>query len=207
MAFTIPCDTFFRLSKLAQLADNKTYSWIRSVALQRQAGRVVAMATNKYFMAVEFIGNEPGQPDDFALVSIEPQILQQCETERTFGGLLTVEKDNVLNYTKVSTTFGYVYSGNAGLFPLEDVPLKKWRNIIKPLPAKSEGCFYVDVDAMNALAQTSPSGRVIFPKTYDTREAVTIADAVSENWLGVFLARDQNGKQYVFNSYPDWATE
>lgn len=205
MPLTLPCETYVRLARLAQVVGSKQYSWLRSVALQRKNRRLFALATNAYFCAVEYLGEQPGEPDDFILIKIDPVLLAQCELEKPFGSLITLTKNDILNYVEFRTTFGFVYDGNAGVFPLEAVPLKDWQDWVKPFPKVATGGVFANVDQLSALVSTSPSGKVLFPRAIDVNEPIAIADAIASNWLGFFVPWDSDGRKYDFADFPEWA--
>lgn len=206
MPLTVSCETFARLARLSQIAENKEYSWLRSVALQRKNGRLFALATDACFCAVELVAEQPGEPDDFALITIDPVLLAQCETEKAFGGQLFITKNQELNFTEVRSSFGFIFPGNAGIFPISPVPLRDWQDWVKPFPKSVNGSIFLDVDRMSALVAASPSGRVLLPKSYDTSKPLPIRDAVSSNWLGFFVPYDRaKNAQLTFDEFPAWA--
>jgi hypothetical protein len=71
--------------------------------------------------------------------------------------------------------------------------IDRWREIIPTtLPKKSKGSMCLDTSALANIAESSPSGKIVFPEHIDWTLPVVIRDAVDPNWCCIFYVRESN---------------
>lgn len=202
MQVTIPCDLFLRLSHVGKMAKDD-FSYLRSICIHRFDGKLVAIGCDRFFAAIEFFGIQNG-PDDFMFVALHDEILKQCELERQFGGSLTIERNDLLQYTQVISTFGYTHSRNAGIFLTEKNPVILWRNwLLEDDARKSNGSINFRAEGLEALARSSPSGKIILPRHSDVTKPVAVQDVRSTNWIGVFVPNERE-ENHDFRKLETW---
>jgi len=207
MLINVSCDTFARLSRLAQTATDASRPWLRSVAFHRKNGQIVAIASNAAFCAVELIGKQDG-PEAFLLVPITEALVRQCIIEKEFNSVISITYYEEHAFASLVTTFGFAPPGNVGLFPIEHIPLRDWRSWLpREISKNSTGCVFVDVDGLTALAQSSPSGCLVFPQYMDVEKAVPIADITAKNWLGLFYPKTKGDTAVSFDKFEDWVNK
>lgn len=207
MKISISCETFGRLAELAKRSNNPRYPWLNSVAFQVQNGILVAITSDARFCAIEFLG-KVAEPDCFFQVGLTDAILNQAATEKQFGGTFSIEFWPDHRHVALSSLFGFNAPGNVGIFPIEEIPLKKWRDWVpEKLPTKSVGNMFVEVDALVNLARCAPSGAIVFPRNIDVESPVCVIDALNPNWLGIFYPKTRQEKTYDFEKFANWVHE
>jgi len=207
MLINVSCETFARLAEVARTATDPRYPWLKSVAFHRKNGQLVAIASNASFCAIELIGKQDG-PEAFLLVPITENLVRQCVMEKEFNGMIAINYDEAHSFASLVTTFGFTPPGNVGIFPVEHIPLKDWRSWLpREIGKNSTGCVFIDVDGFNALARSSPSGCLVFPRYMDVEKAVPIADITAKNWLGLFYPKTKGDNAVSFDKFEDWVNK
>ncbi len=205
MRVTIPCDLFWRLSHVAKMAKDD-FGYLRSIGIHRINGNLVAIGCDRFFAAIELFGTQDG-PDDFMFVALHDEIINQCVTERQFGGTLTIERNDMLQYIHVTSFFGYIHNRNAGIFLTEPNPVLLWRDwLLEDDLRKSNGNINFRAEGLEALARSSPSGKIILPKNSDVTKPVTVQDVRSTNWIGVFVPNERE-ENYDFRKLEKWCKD
>ena len=197
--YVIPCDTFYRISRVAATRDDEIHpSWS---SMRIDDGCLIA--SDRSFMAVE---NYTAHQKGVAHLNIDPALIEQCRTEAKFNGRVTVTVNEILKYAQAKTTFGYVTKENLLYTADLDPDWDRWREIINKArePAtKPNGVMFWHADNIQRLAESSPSGRVVFESVIDTSRPTLLRDVTDYHWLGIFQARSRY-EQYSPATVPTW---
>lgn len=212
MNFEIPVETFIRLAGVVKRRPDSTESdehWqaLQCVRLENAGGLRFALASNRKVAAIYMLGATQ-EPDGFVHVTIDKQLLKQCETEKAFNSSLFVTFIPELAIVSLKTTLGYNYPGNGGVF-VKNQPLDKWRNWANTeTVAASSGAMSWNVEDMIALNSASPSGHIAFPEFIDAEKPVALRDLKVAEWVGLFMANriTDAGKTYTVEpaELPEW---
>lgn len=190
MEITIPCETIVRLQSLiASLPASFDPVWS---TIRFDNGQ--AVVSDRCFMAIENIKAFEG----VGHIIVSPEFLAQCVTEAQFNGDALIVINEALSYAVAKTTFGW-QSDNL-FFAGVGTDFDKWRAIVKDAAAdreKSSGGMFWNAREVAALAETSPSGRIVFAEFIDTAHPTLVRDVTDYDWLGVFMPRDKPGGSTV----------
>lgn len=202
MEITISCEVFARLANLAKLNQN---GYLRSIWLENNNGKVIAVATDRKIMAVEFLGEVAGV--DFSMNAVvDDALVSQCEIEKSIGSKITFSHNPTLNYTTATTTLGYTFPGNASVIASDENMIARWRSCLPDkIPAISTGGMFTKMERLAILAKTAPSGVVIFPEIIDVDVPVIVNDVHDPNWFGVFISKPEGVETPDAVTLPGWA--
>lgn len=218
MKFTIPCETFLRLSHAATPVPGKDQPHVFCVRVEYINGHGYAIATNSIIMAVQYLG-EVTREFEFGISIVPiPALLAQCAIEKDFDGELTIDviNNDVVKFATVKTSFGYVQPGNCAYFPpdgLQRTPwigpvhdVGGWKKIIPAeLPKKSKGFMFMNTEEIVNLGKAAPSGRLVFPNFIDSSIPVVVNDSVDPEWFGAFLPREDKAISHMTPAIlPEW---
>lgn len=188
MNITLPCELYSRMSAIPLMldpADKRKY--LKSIYVERLNNKLFVVTTNVKIAAIEFIGENDG-PDEFFAVVIDPELIKHCDAETPFDSNLSIYRDPSTKVITIQTTFGYVHPGNANVPIPESNNFDGWRDWFPDeIPTKSFGGMHWNKASVGALCTASISGDVIFPEFIDIRQPVVIRDLQSENWVGLFM--------------------
>ena len=208
MQITVPCDVFIRLAKVATAFEaERDTKYFNSVYFEAKDGKLIAISTNIKFASIEFLG-KTDQADGSFNVACDPALITQCETEKQYKGTMQIVFMEALRYASVKTTFGYNYPGNAAVFTETDNPaFERWRKWLPDkMPSERDSPMFVDAFNLAILAESSPSGAILFPEF--TSSVVIVRDAYLDNWIGAFLgagnAPDGRLLKDIPVKIPDW---
>lgn len=216
MQFTIPCETFARLSYAALLNPKPEYDHINCIRIENINGDSYAIATNSMIAAVQYLGKTDSAENGGVCVMIIPELVQQCISEQSFDSVLTIDamETEFYSFASAKTTFGYIHPHNVGWFPADHLYKRPWNTlgswrIMLPegdkLPKKSKGFLFMDTEQITNLGKTSPSGRIVFPEIIDSSFPVLVRDSIDPSWVGIFLPRDAGSQSSLSPAtYPDW---
>jgi hypothetical protein len=197
----IPCETIARLSHLLPKPTDEIDDIFRAFRLDN--GKVIA--TDRVFMAVEYIGGWEG----VFHIRLSDADIEQCRTESAFSSYLEIVPTPAIAFTTAKTSLGYNPPGNIGVYPTEATAYDDWyTRVVQPCITPSDvprGAMIWRVDAMLALARSSPSGIVVFENIVDveTRAAV-VRDINSPDWCGFFMPRLSDGLYHPAAALPGW---
>lgn len=195
MNFEISAEIFMRLAKIPASIPQRVLNIpsedaesIKCVRLEYRSGNYYAIATNRKICAVYYLGTTT-EADAVAHITIDPALVAQCEVEKQFGSKLQIISIPDLKMVSLKTMLGWVYPGNAGVFPPPQGRLNEWMTWVPKTEIKvSTGAMSWSMDDMVSLSAASPSGRVRFPEFIDAMHPVMLRDVKDQNWLGVFMA-------------------
>lgn len=193
--FSIPCETFLRLSKVA----GDEASWH---TLRYDNGCLVA--TDRRFMAIEQVASAPGV---YHLV-LDEALLRQCEIEKDFNSRIAFTVNEMLGFAVGKTSLGYVTTANIAHSGPVHADWSRWREIVMQCAtpaAKPNGGMFWDMDGLARLAASSPSGLVVFEEVIDTNRPTLVRDVKDYQWLGVFHPNSA-ADHYSPASLPTWMT-
>lgn len=208
MKFTVKCATFCRLAGILNYFDPSVDPEIKQhlscVRLENKNGKAFIISSNQKIAAVEYIGDTT-ESDGYADVCIDPILVKQCESETVFNSSLEITTVPQLKMGSAKTMCGFVYSGNACIYN-ENSILDKWRTWIPKAPLKkSEGALYLNLNYVQSLLLSSPSGKVIFPSHIDTNQPIVLRDRESENWVGLLMGKPHPSEsQAIPATLPKW---
>lgn len=208
MNFTIPCETFFRLTHvLKNTKPGETADYLKSVYLENHEGKAFAIATNRKVAAIEFLG-ETTEPNGSVNITIDPALVKQCETEKSFNGIMYVHFNEMLNFATVKTQMGYNFPGNAAVNPGKETEFQSWRKWFPDaMPKKPNGATVFGAEWIANLGRSSPSGEIVFPTVIDCHVPVLVRDLHDPKWFGLFMPEYAPGGNVVDVepvSLPDW---
>ena len=192
----IPCETVVRLSALIKSDVAPEFRVMRF-----ENGKVIV--TNRRFGVVE----QNNRFEGTFHVLLPDALIEQCRVEKSFSSVLTITPNPILKYTTAITTMGFQVSENIGYW--EETPLlDTWHDkIVKPCltPATaSRGAFMCHSSELAILAETSPSGDIIFEANIDTTRVTVVRDLNSSEWAGFFIPRLDDGMYHAPAAVPSW---
>ena len=190
MQITVNTEILTRLARVSvELAPTDERNWLRSVFVERRNGHAFAGATNSIFAAMQYLGVSPGD-DGFVVVP----------TNR-------IEKTENTEISAFPLVNWFTVNGNQ--FQPENEAfetLSRWRNWFPSEEATQPGkSMFIDVDGLQSLVSSSPSGNVVFPRIIDSEKPIIVRDCADSNWIGLFLARPSNGLFLDGATRPEWS--
>lgn len=199
--FTIPCDTFVRLSNLMDNFHEEADEWFHAIRIDNG----LAIASNRYYMAIENIGGNTGTVHIVA----DPVLIAKCREEAKFNGALTITVNEPLRYAVAKTTFGYIHPGNCAVWSDKPNLLATWRTIaarVRDPVMANNGGMYINADHLALLIATSPSGQVYFEENIDASGArpILVRDCTDFNWIGLFHPFKTTRQTYDGATLPNW---
>lgn len=208
MNFNIKCATFVRLASICSFFEPETpletRQQIETVRLEAINGKIIAIATNQRIAAIELIGH--CQPDrrEVAHVRIDPAIVMQCKLEAFLDGVLTIETIPEIATGIAYTSSGWRFNGQACHW-FDETLMDDWRKWAPDqVPTESDGIMMWNTYHVHALMESSPTGKVIFPRHVDTKVPVVLRDRGNENWVGLFMPKPHGEIQKIPATLPIW---
>lgn len=189
MRFTIPCKTFNRLAIIPQNftedVPEETRSILKCIRLENHKGNTIAITANQKVAAIELIG-KTNEPDGHVHLLVNDEILKAASNEHD---VFEVFSAPAIGIGSLKSMFGYQHSGNACIYPKETV-MDKWREWAPKKPVtKSKGAIFLNLNYIELLNKSSPSGRLEFPCYVDVDQPVVLRDINNPSWVGLFTPR------------------
>jgi hypothetical protein len=208
MRFDIKCATFTRLATICSFFEpecaKEDRDVINTVRLEAINGKLIAVVTNMRIAAIELIGTVPVGQNGVAHIVLDPSLIAQCKAESFIDGVLTINTIPEIAVASAQTSSGWSMQGNTCHW-YEDTPLNDWRTWAPDAPiTKSEGIMMWGLYAVQSLAESSPTGKVIFPRYIDAMKPVVLRDKTNPNWVGLFVPRPYNDQQKTEATLPEW---
>jgi len=183
MEHIISCETFARLSNVLKHMP-KDDPWCRSIRLDGN----LAIATNRQYLVIERL--ETVAPSVLHITA-DPILIEQCVKEAAFHSKMHIVANDMLRFASLKTSLGYQFPGNAALYLNSSNVLDRWREVIPTaMPKKSKGSMCLALGEINNLAESSPSGTIIFPEHIDWTQPIVVRDAIDSNWAAIFYVRE-----------------
>ena len=204
MEIEIPCEIVGRLTHVSEtLAQSEKREWLRSVFVERADNHAFIGATNSQFAAIHYLGPNKGD-DGFTIVRNSELMLDAARNPDSLA-IWKISDWPMMNFGSVKTPFGES-SVDPIIRDLEAIStLRKWRNWFpNPQPSETGRPMFLDVDGLQNLVESSPSGAIIMPKIIDAAKPIIIRDRYEPNWLGVFFAQPEGGIFINGAEMPDW---
>lgn len=200
MQIQIPCETIQRIARIINvIPPDENREWLRSVFIERKRDHVWIGATNATFAAIQYMGVIPGNDGIIAIKGEALPLLPSRDAHCTINDMAG------LDWCMISTTDGFSYGGDAAMRLPEGIEtFKAWRDWIGPEATATGRAMFINTDGLAALANSSPSGRVVFPRIIDAEKPVIIRDIADPDWLGIFVARPSNGLFFDGATRPNW---
>jgi len=197
--FAISCELYLRLAGMALQPDENNRQVLRCVRIEHRAGVALAVASNAFALAGEYMGAlAEGEPDGAVNIVIDPA-LQALATQSLDGDLII---NQAPGWTVITTSDGVMFPGN-GELP-GDYP--DWRALVPgDLPTKNNGCFCFSGALLSRLCKTAPCGVIRCARNIDMSQPTIVRDIKDENWFGIFFVSD-GGKEQSFKpaTIPDF---
>lgn len=197
--FSMPCDTFHRLSKvIADIPSDFHPSW-RTLRVENGC----LIATDKSFMAIENFSSTQHGP--FHIIA-DPALIAQCEMESKYNGRITFVVNEMLKFAVAKTTFGFSTTTNILYAGDVDPAWPRWKELAlacKEPASKINGPMFMALDGIGRLIASSPSGLVVFEEMIDINRPTIIRDVKDAFWLGVF-APNSRQESYAAATVPAW---
>lgn len=208
MQFNIKCSTFVRLASICDFFEPYTDEGLKekckTVRLEISNGKMMAIATNVKVAAIEFIGTVPAGLNEVCHVVVDDTLLNQCRAESMINGILTINTIPQIATASATTTSGWAYPGNPCLW-FDETPLNEWREWPdRDRIKKSDGIMMWNLYHVEALLESSPSGKVYFPKFIDALKPIVMRDKDDPNWVGLFVPKPNGDIQHQEAELPDW---
>ena len=190
MNFSIKCQTFVRLTSVCNFFEPTTRADVRekinTLRLENKDGKCFAIATNEKIAVVEFLHNTD-QPDGCIHVIRDEALIKQCEIEMQFDSNLHFTAVKEIAVATAKTDLGYSHPENC-CYWWDDTPLNNWRNWApSDNPAESTGAMYWNINHIETLVRSSPSGQIVFPEFINSSQPLVLRDRKSPNWAGLFI--------------------
>ena len=206
MQIEIPCEVIGRLSQVNHvLPQNENRKWLSSIFVERtSSGHVFVGATNAQFAAIEMIGIQRGEVG-FVVLKRDDVWLDAARNSDP-DVKCNVNEWSEMNFCTLTAPNGYSTTGDAAIRDPEAIAtLKKWRDWLpEALPSETGRSMFIDIDGLQSLVNSSPSGCVVFPQIIDSSKPIIVRDVYSPDWLGVFYAQPANGLFLKGAQLPDW---
>lgn len=191
----VHCETLARLSTL--IGNETPFNTVRF-----DDGKIIA--TDRRFAVVERL---PVAFEGAYHLAITTALIEQCRMEAQFGSTITITPNPMLQWTSVVTTLGWTTTDNLGVYPQHPTAYDDWwERIVKPcLDAPvANGNMVAHADQLERLAETSPSGTIIFETPVNTARPMVVRDANSPDWVGFFYPRLDDGVYHAPATVPNW---
>lgn len=197
MEFSIPCGTFARLAKIGASSgvhpDGSKPHYF-SLYYEVKNGHAVVIGSNLKIAAIEYLGKDLG-PDCALNITVHPDLISQCEIEKSFGSSVNFVYNDMLKYLTAKTNLGYQFPENALVTFKQENMFKKWRDWFPDkLANANNGSMFVQLDRLSLLASAAPSGSVVFPEFIDVSIPIVLRDQANPDWIGLFLPVSETGK-------------
>lgn len=197
MKFKIPCETYYRLSKIVSYfqedTDEEIKQKINCIRLENINGMLIAIVTNQKLAVIEKIG-DTNQPNGHVHIVTDERLINQCKIEKAFNSELEIVCIPDLSMASAKTMLGYSYPANAAIYP-KNTPMDDWRDWADVEGSKkSKGGMYWNMIYMTLLNESSVSGKLVFPEIIDTDKPVVVRDVINPNWVGLFMPKRPVGE-------------
>lgn len=208
MKFDIKCATFVRLASICNFFELRTPQEIReklsTVRLEACNGKLLAIATNQQVAAIELLGNIPQGQFGVAHLVLDPRLIAQCKAESVIDSVLTINTIPEIAAASAQTSSGWQFHGNP-CYWFDTPDLDDWRKWpADKMPKKSQHIMTWELYHIQALVESSPSGKIVFPEFINAEEPVVIRDLRDPNWVGLFIPKPQGETQKVAAELPAW---
>lgn len=210
MKFEIKCSTFTRLASICNFFEPTTEQelkdQINTVRLEKVNGKTIAIVTNQKIAAIEILPQyEPGENGHVAHIVLDPSLIAQCKAESFFDGSLYINTIPEIATGMAQTSSGWAFQGNACHWFTETI-MDNWRDWANPIPSLQS--YYVmawNLAHVQALFESSPSGKIYFPRHIDASKSITLRDLENPNWVGLFMPKRPNNQIHEEPAtLPEW---
>lgn len=202
MRFTISCKIFKRLSiictNFTEDVTDEARSVLSCIRLENRKGKSLAIVGNQKIGVVEHIGLTT-EPDGVVHLVVNDWVLGLNDMD-----MMEIVSLPDFKLGTIKTMLGLQYPGNACIYP-EYTPLDKWYEWMPDEPLKQRGPLFMNLNYIELLNKSSPSGKLQFPEIIDVEQNMVLRDINSPVWLGFFTPRPAPGTPKLLkNSIPDW---
>jgi hypothetical protein len=193
--FTIKCETFIRLANIcsffSQRVDEETKNKINVLRLENHSGNLIAIITNQAIACIERIGTT-SEKNSYCDVILDANLLNKIKEEIVYGSTLTINTIPEFAISTAQTTMGNQFNNCCAWY--DDSPLNKWRSWGTENASKSVGAMYWELDEIEVLTRSSPTGKIVFPEFIDVNKPITLRDRYSDQWVGLFIPKPNVGE-------------
>lgn len=207
MKFEIKCSTFVRLASVCSFFDPavklEDRAKVNTVRLEKVKGKTIAISTNRYIMAVELLPHFDPSPDGVCHVVLDPTLIGQCKFDSLLDATLTINTIPEIALGQASTSTGWSFGGNACHW-FDETPLDRWREIAEKNVGKSQYVMSWNLPHVQSLFESSPTGKIYFPRHIDATRPITLRDMGDESWVGIFIPSIDSKDRITEAELPDW---
>lgn len=209
MRFDIKCSTFTRLASICNFFEPETTqeqrASINTLRLEAINGKIIAICTNQRIAAVEYIAQCDPNLREVIHVILSEELVSRCKLEAIMDGVLSINTIPEIANAMAQTSSGWMLTTNVCTWPDETV-LDNWRKFAPDESfKKSEGIMVWNLLQVQALFESSPTGKVYFPRHIDANKPVVLRDMNNPFWVGLFIPSTYNHKvQKESAELPDW---
>jgi len=177
---------------------------LKCIRLENHKGKSFAISSNCTIACVEYLG-ETTEPDGVVHIKMDKKLLDKCKEERIYNSILQIEYVPELALGKATTMFGYQHPENPCLF-FERTVMDDWRKWTSNKKTENyEHAMSWDVIHIKMLFETSPSGKVVFPRNLDVNIPIILRDVKDPKWVGLFIGKLDNKDEPVGEAeLPEW---
>lgn len=195
--FHIKTEVLRRFSRLSNKVNPNIASILR---LEKKDGKIYAISTNEEIAIIEMLGTTDDE-NEVVHIKYTEKLLDYIEKEYKFDSFFTIETNPETAEAILKTSL--LNSCSDCFLWLDDTPLNDWElwlNIDEP---ESKGCMYCELYQIQMLFETSPTGKILFPKNINVDKPIVVRDVNNENWVGVFIPKSTD-KLLKTDETPKW---
>ena len=138
---------------------------------------------------------------DSCYINITKDLVKIVYNELNKEGFLNFETIPELAMGSVSDSTGHIYT-DIIIWP-DESPLDNWREWFR-LSEESQGFMFANLEQLETLWKSSPSGNIVFPEVINASEPVIVRDVTDANWVGVFIPSLESKATLKPATLPEW---
>ena len=188
--FHVKSSTLSRLSSLASFFEASTPEDMRkelnTVRLENKGGKTFAIVSNQKIAAIEYVSTTD-EPDGAVHLILSEGLLQQLFMEASSDCEMTLNTIPEMGISTMESTSGYNVSNCCHWW--EPRWLDKWQTWATEPATETIGIMAWNMNRVESLLKTSPSGNIVFPAFVDTTTPVVFRDYFNPKWVGIMFAQ------------------
>jgi hypothetical protein len=156
------------------------------------------IATNDTLACVQHLNTDN---TDNCYINVTKELVKIVYNELNKEGFLTFETISELAMGSVTDSNGHIYT-DIIVWP-DESPLDNWREWFR-LSEESQGFMFANLEQLETLWKSSPSGNIVFPEVINASEPVIVRDVTDANWVGVFIPSLESKATLKAATLPEW---